>query len=142
MNPTYEMSGAGSEHADKRQRQRLTNQLPIPHAETKSHDAAMPTSLVWIVPGVKARSTGSPRPPASWSATSAIISRFPSVAGLIEQAPEYQYEEPWIRAAYWTERWLTLTPERLDELSERIEDLVREYYDSPTTDNPSPRRLG
>jgi hypothetical protein len=50
MNPTYEMSGAGSEHADKRQRQSLTNQLPIPHFETMSHDTAISTSLVWIVP--------------------------------------------------------------------------------------------
>ncbi|MFG1623735.1 ArsR/SmtB family transcription factor [Kribbella sp. NPDC049227] len=44
----------------------------------------------------------------------------------------YQFEEPWVRAAYATERWLTLTPERLNELSERIEDLVREYYDEPS----------
>ncbi|TDD11489.1 ArsR family transcriptional regulator [Kribbella turkmenica] len=44
----------------------------------------------------------------------------------------YQYEEPWVRAAYATERWLTLTPDRLDELSERIEDLVREYADAPS----------
>lgn len=50
MNPTYEMSGAGSEHADKRQRQRLTNQLPILHRETKSHDAAISSSLVEIAP--------------------------------------------------------------------------------------------
>ena len=36
-----------------------------------------------------------------------------------------------MRAAYATERWLTLTPSQLVELSERVEDLVREYYDNP-----------
>jgi DNA-binding transcriptional ArsR family regulator len=41
----------------------------------------------------------------------------------------HEYDESWIRAAYATERWLTLTPERLDELSARIEDLVREYLE-------------
>ncbi|NIK59936.1 winged helix-turn-helix domain-containing protein [Kribbella shirazensis] len=39
--------------------------------------------------------------------------------------------EAWGRAAYATERWLTLTPEQLVELGERIEELVREYHDHP-----------
>ncbi|TCC30589.1 ArsR/SmtB family transcription factor [Kribbella sindirgiensis] len=43
----------------------------------------------------------------------------------------YEFEEPWVRAAYATERWLTLTPDQLSELSERIEDLVRSYYENP-----------
>ena len=43
----------------------------------------------------------------------------------------YEFDESWVRSAYATERWLTLTPAQLDELSERIEDLVREYYDNP-----------
>ncbi|WP_427893637.1 helix-turn-helix domain-containing protein [Kribbella sp. GL6] len=43
----------------------------------------------------------------------------------------YEFDEPWVRAAYATERWLTLTPDQLVELSERIEDLVREYHDHP-----------
>ena len=43
----------------------------------------------------------------------------------------YEFEDPWVRAAYATERWLTLTPDQLTELSERIEDLVREYHESP-----------
>ena len=46
-------------------------------------------------------------------------------------ATRYQFEEPWVRAAYATETWLTLTPEQLVELSERIEDLVREYDENP-----------
>jgi broad specificity phosphatase PhoE len=44
-----------------------------------------------------------------------------------------QYDEAWLRAAFSTESWLTLTPERLDELSRRIQELVREYYDDPST---------
>jgi hypothetical protein len=35
-----------------------------------------------------------------------------------------------VRAAYATERWLTLTPAQLDELSERLEELLGEYQDS------------
>ncbi len=46
MDPTYEVSGAGSEHVHKSQRERLTNQLPILHRETQSHDVAIPISLV------------------------------------------------------------------------------------------------
>lgn len=45
-----------------------------------------------------------------------------------------QYDEAWLRAAFSTESWLTLTPERLDELSRRIQDLVREYRETPSTD--------
>jgi DNA-binding transcriptional ArsR family regulator len=44
-----------------------------------------------------------------------------------------QYEEAWVRAAFSTESWLTLTPERLNELSQRIQDLVREYHDDPSS---------
>jgi DNA-binding transcriptional ArsR family regulator len=44
----------------------------------------------------------------------------------------HDYDEPWIRAAYSTERWLSLTPERLDELSARLEDVIREYADDPS----------
>lgn len=43
----------------------------------------------------------------------------------------HEFGEPWVRAAYATERWLTLTPEQLVELGERIEHLVREYRDNP-----------
>jgi DNA-binding transcriptional ArsR family regulator len=43
----------------------------------------------------------------------------------------YEFGEPWVRAAYATERWLTLTPAQLVELSERVEDLVREYSEHP-----------
>lgn len=43
----------------------------------------------------------------------------------------HEFGEPWARAAYATERWLTLTPEQLVELGGRIEDLVREYRDNP-----------
>jgi DNA-binding transcriptional ArsR family regulator len=43
----------------------------------------------------------------------------------------YEFDEPWVRAAYATERWLTLTPAQLDELSERLEELLGEYQDSP-----------
>jgi hypothetical protein len=48
MNPTYEVSGAGSEHAHKRQSQSRTLQLSILHRETGSHDMAISTSLVEI----------------------------------------------------------------------------------------------
>jgi DNA-binding transcriptional ArsR family regulator len=51
----------------------------------------------------------------------------------------YRYDEPWVRAAYATERWLTLTPERLDELSERIEDVVREYAENPSVGDDADR---
>jgi hypothetical protein len=44
----------------------------------------------------------------------------------------YEYDEPWVRAAYATERWLTLTPAQLEELSERLEELLGEYHDKPT----------
>jgi len=241
MNPTYEMSGAGSEHADKRPRERLTNQLPILHRETRSHDSAISTSLVGIVSDAasvpqeilcknscgtyRAVMTPANRRSAEPSVIAAIhhplrrrlldllhvdgpatASRLAgstgelvgnishhlkvlSAAGVIEEAPElarnrrerwwkvaesslyswsiadakgdpaaelvaataedtnlahhvgkvrqwfdlrYEYEEPWVRAAYATERWLTLTPSRLEELSERIEELVHEYADEPS----------
>ncbi|TCC25453.1 ArsR/SmtB family transcription factor [Kribbella speibonae] len=51
----------------------------------------------------------------------------------------YEFEEPWVRAAYATERWLTLTPDQLTELSERIEDLVRSYYDNPASGDDAQR---
>lgn len=241
MNPTYEMSGAGSEHADKRRRRRLTNQLPILHRETQSHDAAISSSLVEIVSGGRIASqellcknscqsyravmTPANRRRAEPSVLAAIhhplrrrmldlihldgpatASRLAeatgelvgnishhlkvlSAAGVIEEAPElaknrrerwwrvadtssyswsiadakgdpaaelvaataedanlahhvgkvrqwfdmrYEFDEPWVRAAYATERWLTLTPSRLDELSERIEELIGEYADEPS----------
>jgi hypothetical protein len=53
MNPTYEVSGAGSEHAHKRQSQSRTLQLSILHLETRSHDVAISTSLVWIAASLK-----------------------------------------------------------------------------------------
>jgi hypothetical protein len=132
MNPTYEMSGAGSEHADKRQRQRLTNQLPIPHSETRSHDAAISTSLVWIVPSVKARSTR----PGEVAAELVGSGHLLSVAEVLETAP-LVWE---IRAAYATERWLTLTPDRLDELDERIDKGARrnQAHDGPKARRPYP----
>ena len=48
MNPTYEVSGAGSEHVHKRQSQSLTLQLSILNPETRSHDVAMSSSLLEI----------------------------------------------------------------------------------------------
>jgi DNA-binding transcriptional ArsR family regulator len=44
-----------------------------------------------------------------------------------------QYDEAWLRAAFATESWVTLTPERLGELSGRIQDLVQEYYENPSS---------
>lgn len=44
-----------------------------------------------------------------------------------------QYDEPWMRAAFSTESWLTLTPERLAELSGRIQELIQEYYENPSS---------
>jgi hypothetical protein len=43
----------------------------------------------------------------------------------------YEFDEPWVRAAYATERWLTLTTAQLDELSERLEEPLSEYHDNP-----------
>ncbi len=43
-----------------------------------------------------------------------------------------QYDEAWLRAAFSTESWVTLTPERLSELSGRIGDLIQEYVDDPS----------
>jgi DNA-binding transcriptional ArsR family regulator len=43
-----------------------------------------------------------------------------------------QYDEVWLRSAFSTESWLTLTPKRLDELSGRIQELVQEYYENPS----------
>jgi DNA-binding transcriptional ArsR family regulator len=51
----------------------------------------------------------------------------------------HEFDEPWVRAAYATERWLTLTPAQLDELSERIEDLLREYFDHPAEGDDADR---
>jgi hypothetical protein len=48
MNPTYEVSGAGSEHVHKRQRQSRTLQLSILHPEIQSHDVAKSSSLVFF----------------------------------------------------------------------------------------------
>ncbi|MDX6250711.1 MAG: hypothetical protein QOF10_4071 [Kribbellaceae bacterium] len=41
------------------------------------------------------------------------------------------YDEAWIRAAFATESWVTLTPERLAELGSRINDLIQEYVETP-----------
>lgn len=43
------------------------------------------------------------------------------------------YDEPWIRAAFSTESWVTLTPERLGELGRRIDDLIQEYVADPSS---------
>lgn len=51
----------------------------------------------------------------------------------------YEFGEPWVRAAYATERWLTLTPSQLVELSERIEDLVRSYSENPAAGEDAQR---
>jgi DNA-binding transcriptional ArsR family regulator len=51
----------------------------------------------------------------------------------------YQFDEPWVRAAYATERWLTVTPTQLEELSERIETMLREYYDNPAEGDDAQR---
>jgi DNA-binding transcriptional ArsR family regulator len=42
------------------------------------------------------------------------------------------YEEPWVRAAFSNESWVTLTPERLAELGSRIAELIQEYVDEPS----------
>ncbi|GAA0945787.1 helix-turn-helix domain-containing protein [Kribbella koreensis] len=63
-----------------------------------------------------------------------------ATAGVIAEVPELAKtrRERWWRVAtavdysWSTERWLTLTPERLDELSARIENLIREYHDDPS----------
>lgn len=44
----------------------------------------------------------------------------------------HEYGEDWVRAAFATDSWLVLTPERLTELSERVRDLVQEYYENPS----------
>ena len=44
------------------------------------------------------------------------------------------YDEDWVRAAFSTDSWLRLTPERLAELGQRIGELIQEYYDAPPTD--------
>jgi DNA-binding transcriptional ArsR family regulator len=43
-----------------------------------------------------------------------------------------EYDEECVRAAYSTDSWLRLTPERLAELGRRIGDLVQEYYENPS----------
>jgi hypothetical protein len=48
MNPTYEMSGLGSEHGDKPQRRTAVNQLPFLHRETRSQDLDKSSSVVEI----------------------------------------------------------------------------------------------
>jgi DNA-binding transcriptional ArsR family regulator len=42
------------------------------------------------------------------------------------------YDEPWLRAAFSTESWVTVTPERLEELGGRISNLIQEYFDDPS----------
>jgi DNA-binding transcriptional ArsR family regulator len=46
-----------------------------------------------------------------------------------------EYDEDWVRAAFATESWLTLTPERLTELSARIGAVIQEYYASPSEES-------
>jgi hypothetical protein len=53
VNPTYEMSRAGSEHGDKPQWNQPVNQLPFLHREMRSHNVDNCTSLLLIVSGVK-----------------------------------------------------------------------------------------
>jgi DNA-binding transcriptional ArsR family regulator len=47
----------------------------------------------------------------------------------------HEYDEEWVRAAFATDSWLKLTPERLTELSDRIRDLIQEYYEDPSDDS-------
>lgn len=47
------------------------------------------------------------------------------------------YGEEWVRAAYTTEHWISVTPEELTELSERIEALLWEYTRDPVTEPPA-----
>lgn len=42
-----------------------------------------------------------------------------------------EYSEEWVRAAFATESWVRLTPERLTELAGRIDELIQEYIDTP-----------
>jgi DNA-binding transcriptional ArsR family regulator len=42
-----------------------------------------------------------------------------------------RYDESWIRAAFATESWVTLSPSRLAELGDRIGELIQEYAASP-----------
>jgi DNA-binding transcriptional ArsR family regulator len=46
-----------------------------------------------------------------------------------------RYDESWIRAAFSTESWVTLTPSQLAELGDRIGELIQEYADSPDSDD-------
>ncbi|TWD84331.1 helix-turn-helix protein [Kribbella amoyensis] len=43
----------------------------------------------------------------------------------------HAYDDAWIRAAFSTESWVTLTPERLTELGDRIGAIIQEYVDAP-----------
>jgi DNA-binding transcriptional ArsR family regulator len=43
-----------------------------------------------------------------------------------------EYDEPWLRAAFSTESWVTLTPDRLEELGARMGELIQEYVDAPS----------
>ncbi|WBQ01843.1 ArsR/SmtB family transcription factor [Kribbella sp. CA-293567] len=42
-----------------------------------------------------------------------------------------EYDEAWLDAAFAIESWVTVTPERLDELSERLQTLIQEYVEAP-----------
>ncbi|MEU8221648.1 winged helix-turn-helix domain-containing protein [Kribbella sp. NPDC048915] len=72
-------------------------------------------------------------PAAEFVATSAEDANLAHQAAKVRQWFDLrdEFDEPWVRAVYATERWLTLTPAQLVELSERIEELVREYASHP-----------
>ncbi|MEV8371293.1 helix-turn-helix domain-containing protein [Kribbella sp. NPDC056861] len=59
------------------------------------------------------------------------------VRGWFEDRAEY--DEAWLRAAFSTESWVTITPDRLAELSGRIQDLIQEYYENPSEDEDAER---
>jgi hypothetical protein len=43
-----------------------------------------------------------------------------------------EYDDSWVRAAFSTENWVTLTPDRLEELGTRMSELVQEYVEAPS----------
>lgn len=52
----------------------------------------------------------------------------------------HDYDESWVRAAFSTNSWVSVTAEELSELSVRLGELIQEYGDIPEREQADPSR--
>ena len=96
---------------------------------------AVPFPAAHALPG---QTAGSTMGASGRAAADDMLARVQAVARRwIEQ--RHAYEPEWRQAAYASDFWLTLTPEELVELGERISDLVAQFERTVDTDDGQER---